>query len=76
MATCKSCGAEIWWKKYVLSRQAAPIDAEVVPEGNILVSGDTYRIIPEADRAKYAGQLHKNHFATCANSAQHHKAKS
>lgn len=54
----------------------APIDAEVVPDGNILVTGEIYWIIPDADRAFFSGKLHKNHFATCANAAQHHKAKS
>lgn len=54
-----------------------PIDAEVSPDGNILLSedGETYTIVPVADRGSYGyyGVLHLSHFVTCPNRDQFRK---
>ena len=46
----------------------APIEVEPSDDGNILVTGDEYEIVPKElrDRARNGGfVLRKNHFATC-----------
>jgi len=51
------------------TRNFAPIEVEPSEDGNILVTGDEYEIVPkeERQRAKDVGfVLRKNHFATCA----------
>jgi hypothetical protein len=65
---CRSCRAAIVWLKHAESGKAAPVDAAPAPGGTILINapGGTYRIVRAQDRATFAGQLHLNHFATCA----------
>lgn len=65
---CRSCKAAIYWLKHADSGKAAPVDAVPAPGGNILINtpAGTYRVITAKDRATFAGQLHLNHFATCA----------
>lgn len=76
---CRSCGAAIMWLEHVNSGKPAPIDAEPVgAAGNIIVTGDTYRITKVgADRQDAIDRgvpLHKNHFATCPQASGWHKS--
>lgn len=73
-ATCKSCQAAILWLTNTKSGHVAPIDAEPADDGNCVIEGETYRLIIPRDRPQFAGQLHKNHFATCPTANLHQKA--
>lgn len=70
-ATCRSCGAPIRWVT-MPSGKAAPIDAEPVADGTIVVfsCGDAaYVRTGEA----VSGVRHASHFATCPNAAAHRR---
>lgn len=57
----------------------APIELEPSDDGNILVTGSSYEIIPKEHRQKVLARglkLRKNHFATCPFAKQFSKAKS
>jgi hypothetical protein len=76
--TCRSCGASVYWLKHHETGKLAPIDAEPVPDGNIVIEGETYKILAKDLLALAEGfgddiPRHKNHFATCPNAATHHK---
>jgi len=56
----------------------APIEVEPSADGNILVTGTTYEIVPKDERAKVKQRgfvLRKNHFATCTHARQFAKKK-
>ena len=63
-----SCHVMIMMKRYAKTGKRAPIEVEPSDDGNILVTGDDYEIIP-ADRRdelrRRGALLRKNHFATC-----------
>lgn len=61
---CKACGKQIYWCVYPKTGKRAPIDTEVDPKGNIIVSSNgTYRFKTADDVGE---QLHLNHFVTCS----------
>jgi hypothetical protein len=75
---CRSCNAEIEWRKNEKSRQLAPIDAAPDDQGNIFLSADqeTYEVLTgeELTKARLSMcQLHTNHFQKCPNKKQHRK---
>lgn len=76
MATCRSCGAEIRWALTVKNGKHIPIDAQPVPDGNIVIEyrngGDEARPATDADR-KLKRPLYKSHFATCTDAPEWRK---
>lgn len=77
MAQCKSCKAQIVWRKHAKSRLSAPIDVVPKPGGNItILDGQTYDVVTDPDEIARRLDLHWNHFATCPTKAQHKKGKS
>lgn len=85
MSTCQACAAPIRWV-ITEAGKAMPIDAEPVPDGNIIMTGRTVRtrggrLTPEvgyltegtlfpSDATRYV-----SHFATCTHPEQFRKAK-
>ncbi len=74
-ANCKSCNAVVFWCK-TESGKLMPVDAEPTGDGNLVIfDNGNVRAVTGEGRITFAGELHKSHFATCPNSAQHRKAK-
>lgn len=79
---CRSCGAPIWWAAMESSGRPAPIDAEPVPHGNILLSvrrgsGELVaRVIKSDERVEPGRNRYVSHFSTCTNASKHRKASS
>ena len=74
MANCKDCGKEILWLKHKDTGKAAPIEAEKVLKGNIVISerSGQYRIVNGEEYEKAVVKeipLHISHFARCPNAA-------
>jgi hypothetical protein len=72
--TCRSCHAEVLWLENTTTGKSAPIDAELVPDGNIVVDqvAGTYRVVTGDDRQDAIDRgdpLHLNHFVTCPQQA-------
>jgi len=69
MSTCRSCGAPIVWARHAVTDRVAPIDAEPVEEGNIILDMDslTYTV---GGISYPPGPRHTNHFATCPDAAR------
>jgi hypothetical protein len=66
---CRSCGAQIFWVK-TSNGKNAPIDAEPVPDGNIIVDEHGHgAVIPKAMPIEPDIKRYKNHFATCPDAA-------
>lgn len=88
ITNCQSCQAPIRWVKTWKNGKAMPLDAEPVPDGNIvLIGGKSVVINPKTeDGPEHEGCTHpthcrvpdmahyKSHFATCPNSRSHRKA--
>lgn len=67
LRTCK-CGVPLMMVEHVKTGRKAPIEVQPTLDGNILVTGDLYEIVPKAERAKVQRRgfvLRKNHYATC-----------
>jgi hypothetical protein len=66
---CRSCRAPVMWLDNVKTGKRAPIDAEPVPHGNIVVlDGGQYNTLATSERLEAAAEgvpLHLNHFVTC-----------
>jgi hypothetical protein len=78
IGTCQKCHAEIVLAKHKRTRNLAPIEVEPSEDGNILITGDEYEIVPKEEREKVKRRgfvLRKNHFATCAFAKSFAKAK-
>lgn len=68
MSRCKSCRAEIIWTKDVNTGRNVPVDADPVPNGNILVDGYESYVIARSELDQHESEpRHLNHFATCPN---------
>lgn len=68
VATCQKCSARIIMARHKRTRNPAPIEVDPSDDGNILVTGDEYEIVPKDERQKVRDRgfvLRKNHFATC-----------
>lgn len=72
-AKCKSCGAAILWLTNKQTGRLGPIDADSSADGNCLIDGDTYSVVPKG-LFTAEGPRHMNHFATCPNARSHKKA--
>lgn len=80
MNRCRSCGAEVLWLKNRRTGKRAPIDRDPSAGGNVIayLLDQTYRVLSadECEIAKADGMdLHTNHFVTCPQAGQWHKAK-
>jgi hypothetical protein len=69
-ATCRYCGATIFWAKHKRTEKPAPIDDEASSDGNIALDleEETYTVLTGTplEEARARGQhLHTNHFMTC-----------
>lgn len=54
--------------EHVKTGRKAPIETQPTLDGNILVTGDLYEVVPKDERAKVQRRgfvLRKNHYATC-----------
>lgn len=67
---CRSCKADILWLEHVVSRRKAPIDAQPVPNGNILIDEPlgTYSNITRSSVVPPGAARYTNHFAICPDS--------
>jgi len=55
--------------RHVRTNKPAPIEVQPSDDGNVLVTGTKYEIVPKAERQRVKDRgfvLRKNHFATCA----------
>jgi hypothetical protein len=78
IGACEKCGAKIMMAKHVKTRNPAPIEVQPSDDGNILVTGTHYEIVPAEEREKVKRRgfvLRKNHFATCTHAKQFAKKK-
>lgn len=71
---CRSCQANIRWLTNKTTGRLGPIDAEPSHDGNILIDGDTYSVVPKG-LFTAEGPRHKSHFATCPAARSFRKAK-
>lgn len=73
---CKSCGASILWVK-TLGGRAMPLDAEPVPDGNVVVHNKTCVVLTKEQQGdtdlKGTGPRYQSHFATCSQAAKHRR---
>lgn len=68
MAKCQTCQAPIEWAKSAATGKAMPLDAEPVPDGNIVINsrgeavvlkkGEEAKLLPETPRFR-------SHYSTC-----------
>lgn len=67
MDHCRSCRAPIDWRVNLRTGRPAPIDADPVPDGDVLVMADgRHSVIGRADPTPPADMLRfKNHWSTC-----------
>jgi hypothetical protein len=70
---CRSCGAAVYWLRNDSTGNLSPIEAEPAANGNLKVDleAGTYRVIRKLEDSSDPRYI--NHFATCPNSARHHK---
>ena len=77
-ATCRSCSAPIVWAITQEGRRM-PLDAEPAREGNVLLYPDgTCRALraDEVIGGAIGEHLHRSHFATCPEAAEHRRRRS
>ena len=68
LAVCRLCRTPILMARHKHTQKPAPIEVQPSDDGNILLCGDVYEVVPlaERDKVKLRGfVLRKNHFATC-----------
>lgn len=74
-ATCRSCEAPVFWIKTAATGKAMPLDATPNPDGNVVIRGGLAHVLKHGDLLVQGERRFTSHFATCANAAQHRKAK-
>jgi hypothetical protein len=67
MAKCNSCGADIIWVKTAKGK-SMPLDPSS-PDGTFVIEDGVAISAPNDGRRP----LHKSHFSSCPNAAQHRK---
>lgn len=65
MASCRYCGKKILWRSHVNSGKKAPIDAEPVSNGNVVLVGDKQYAIAVGSETPANAKRFLNHFSTC-----------
>lgn len=76
-AKCKTCDAEIYWAKTAQAK-SMPVDAAPVADGGLVLDVDA--TTGDLKVSAYTEKLGKrrrfiSHFVTCAQAAQHRKAR-
>jgi hypothetical protein len=80
-ATCRTCHAPIIWAANETTGRLSPLDAELNPEGNCVLTGRRTPTTYGAEtplyvvRGKGADGARTNHFSTCPQAAQHRRSK-
>lgn len=72
------CGVKLMMVEHVKTGRTAPIEVQPSLDGNVLVTGDLYEIVPVDERAAVQRRgfvLRKNHFATCARAGSYKRQK-
>lgn len=72
MATCKSCGAEVWWK-LTKNDKRMPVDPVPSDQGNVQLVGDLAIVLTAEQLEQNTGPLHRSHFATCPEAKSHRR---
>ena len=63
---CKSCDAAILWAVSAVTGKRMPLDADPVPDGNLLLDAEGKIHVLTADAATVPGvKRYVSHFATC-----------
>jgi hypothetical protein len=73
MATCRSCGAAIWWATTEAGK-SIPIDPDPTEGGNVKLVGGTTGdpgirqvvVLGPDDARRFTGALYVSHFVTCS----------
>lgn len=60
---CRACGAPMIWTVTAINGKAIPLDAEPVPEGNIVIIDG--RAVVTTEPAAVGELRYVSHFATC-----------
>lgn len=71
---CRTCKQRVRWARTERGN-AIPLDPEPAANGSIRLDDGVAFVVPEADRAAFAGELYLSHFATCPDAAQHRRRK-
>jgi hypothetical protein len=79
MARCRSCGAEVIWA-VTASGKRMPVDADPVPEGNVLLADDGdgtvhASVMPEAQALLTEEPMRLSHFVTCPQADEHRRPR-
>lgn len=69
---CRSCGAEVVWRKHLSTGNLAPINAEPDPTGNVILVGDAeYYVLRRSDPTPPADiERYTAHHSTCPHAEQ------
>ena len=73
MPACTTCGADVLFA-VTTNGKRMPIDADPVPDGNLIVNDGRVRVATEADLGRH-GPRFRSHFASCKQAAQHRRAR-
>ena len=61
ITNCRSCGAPVIWATHARTGRPAPLDADPRPDGDLALTGTTYRHAAPGDPPP----RYRSHFATC-----------
>jgi hypothetical protein len=77
MSACRSCGAPVIWVTMIETRKAMPLDAEPVPNGNIVVDwrhhAGAVLTAEELAGPDELGRRYRSHFASCPQASEWRK---
>lgn len=79
-ATCRSCGAGIWWT-VTADGKKMPVDEEPVTDGGNVVLALApdgtlkSRVLKDSEEAPEGHRLYKSHFATCPQRDEHRRSR-
>jgi hypothetical protein len=71
MSVCRSCNATIIFLKNDKTGRPMPIDPEPDQSGNVVITGNLFRVLNETDKAEAIRldvPIHTSHFQTCTHS--------
>lgn len=76
---CRSCGADVLWCVYPTGKRS-PLDALPHPEGTVqrfdpTLSAKVLTGTELATARANGARLHRSHFATCPNAAEHRRPR-
>ena len=71
MPECRSCGAQVFWRRHLTTNKMAPLNMGPDPTGNLeLVGEQEYDVVKAKDREAFlssGGLLYRSHYASCPN---------